>query len=102
MARQLGDSDTQQVERIWNIGGGPMNSMSLAELSDWCSRRFKKRHGRVSNLDHRPFDVPWIVMNTVLAKTRWGWQPAVQLEEILDEIADHAEQNPEWLRACDG
>ena len=101
MARQLGDSDTRQTDRIWNIGGGATNSMSLAELSEWCGRRFKKRPVE-PNLDLRPFDAPWIVMNTVLAKTRWGWQPEVKLQEILDEIADHAEQNPDWLLTCAG
>jgi CDP-paratose 2-epimerase len=98
---QIADSDTQEMDRIWNIGGGLMNSMSLAELSGWCSRRINKRHVE-RQLDHRPFDVPWIVMNAALAKTRWGWQPAARLEEILEEIADHAEKNPEWLQAFDG
>jgi len=41
-------------------------------------------------------------MIAALAKTRWGWQPPVRLEEILEEIADHAEKNPEWLQAGDG
>jgi CDP-paratose 2-epimerase len=98
---QIGDSDTAELDRIWNIGGGPMNSMSLAELSEWCGNRFSKRQVE-RHLDLRPFDVPWIVMNAALAKTRWGWQPAVRLEEILNEIADHAEKNPEWLKAFDG
>jgi CDP-paratose 2-epimerase len=78
-----------------------MNSMSLAELSEWCGRRFHERTVE-QQLDLRLFDVPWIVMNAALAKTRWGWQPAVRLEEILEEIARHAEQNPEWLQACGG
>ncbi len=101
MTRQLGDSDAKEADRIWNIGGGPTNSLSLAELSAWCGRRFERRQVE-SNLDPRPFDVPWIVMNTTLAKTRWGWQPAIRLEEILEEIADHAERNPDWLLACVG
>jgi CDP-paratose 2-epimerase len=101
MAGQLGNSDSKEPERIWNIGGGLLNSMSLAELSEWCARRFNKRQVE-RQLELRPFDVPWIVMNGALAKTRWGWQPAVRLEEILQEIADHAEENPEWLEAFSG
>lgn len=101
VAEQIRDSDTTKLDRIWNIGGGLMNSMSLAELSEWCGRRFAKRQVE-QHLDVRPFDVPWIVMNAALAKTRWGWQPRVRLEEILKEIADHAEQNPEWLKAFEG
>ena len=45
-------------------------------------------------MDPRPFDLPWIVMDAGLAKSRWGWKPAVGLGEILTEIADHADQNP--------
>ncbi len=41
-------------------------------------------------------------MNAALAKARWGWQPTMRLEEILEEIARHAEENPEWLRVCEG
>jgi CDP-paratose 2-epimerase len=101
VAGQLADSDFGEMGRIWNIGGGLTNSMSLAELSAWCSRRFNERQVE-PHLDLRQFDVPWIVMDTALARTRWRWQPAVRLEEILSEIADHAEQNPEWLQACGG
>jgi CDP-paratose 2-epimerase len=101
LAAQLLDSETTEMDRIWNIGGGSNNSLSLAELSGWCSRRFSHRDVEMT-IDSRPFDLPWIVMNAALAKSRWGWQPAVRLEEILTEIADHAEQNPEWLQASGG
>ena len=101
IAGQLNHFDTKELDRVWNIGGGLKNSMSLAELSGWCSGRFGHRDVE-QNLEPRPFDLPWIVMNSALAKSRWEWQPAVRLEEILAEIADHAEQNPEWLQTCSG
>ncbi|MEA3204748.1 MAG: CDP-paratose 2-epimerase [Verrucomicrobiota bacterium] len=99
VAAQLGDSDPQKTDRIWNVGGGLPNAMSLAELSIWCSDRFAPRVVN-QNLEPRPFDLPWIVMDGALAQSRWGWQPAMRLEQILSEIADHAEQNPEWLKLC--
>jgi CDP-paratose 2-epimerase len=101
VAGQLGDPGTEESDRIWNIGGGLNSSMSLFELSEWCSERFSPRNVE-QNLDSRPFDLPWIVMNSTRANSRWGWKPAVRLEQILAEIADHAEQNPEWLRTCVG
>jgi CDP-paratose 2-epimerase len=101
VARQVGNRDSAEFDRIWNIGGGQMNSMSLAELSEWCSHRFHARKVEPQS-DLRLFDVPWIVMNAALAKARWGWQPTMRLEEILEEIARHAEANPEWLRVCEG
>ena len=101
VAGQLGDANSEEADRIWNIGGGLNNSMSLAELSEWCSDRFTHRDVE-PNMDPRPFDLPWLVMDAGLAKSRWGWKPAVGLGEILTEIADHADQNSEWLQACRG
>jgi CDP-paratose 2-epimerase len=101
IAVQLGDYDTKATERIWNVGGGLNNSMSLAELSGWCGDRFGHR-GVEQSPDPRPFDLPWIVMNSSRATSRWGWQPTIGLEEILTEIAEHAEENPDWLQRSGG
>jgi CDP-paratose 2-epimerase len=101
VAKQIGDFNSTGIDRIWNIGGGLRNSLSLAELSEWCADRFG-HHDVGQSMDSRPFDLPWIVMNSDFAKSRWGWQPATPLEQTLTEIADHAEQNPEWLQICSG
>jgi CDP-paratose 2-epimerase len=82
--------------RIVNLGGGTNNAMSLAELSRWCAARFGE-HEVASDSKPRPFDVPWLVMDSRLAQKTWDWQPATGLEEILQEIANHAEANPNWL-----
>jgi CDP-paratose 2-epimerase len=82
--------------RIVNLGGGAQNAMSLAELSRWCAARFGE-HEIASDPKPRPFDVPWLVMDSQLARKTWDWQPAIGLEEILKEIADHAEAQPDWL-----
>ena len=82
--------------RIVNLGGGAQSAMSLAELSRWCATRFGE-HEVASDPKPRPFDVPWLVMDSGLARKTWGWQPAIGLEEILQEIAGHAEAHPDWL-----
>jgi CDP-paratose 2-epimerase len=82
--------------RIVNLGGGANNAMSLAELSRWCAVRFGE-HEVASDPKPRPFDVPWLVMDSRLARKTWDWQPAIGLAEILQEIATHAEANPNWL-----
>ena len=82
--------------RIVNLGGGAQNAMSIAELSRWCAARFGE-HEIASDPKPRPFDVPWLVMDSRLARKTWDWQPAIGLEEILQEIADHAEAHPDWL-----
>ena len=82
--------------KIINIGGGIENSMSLKELSNWCEQRLGPNKV-VSSLEQRPMDAPWIVMDSSVAQNTWNWSVQTKLEEILDEIADHADQNPKWL-----
>jgi CDP-paratose 2-epimerase len=83
--------------RLFNLGGGAGNSMSLAELTDWCCQRFGG-HAVESDPRPRPFDIPWLVMDFTQAAEHFGWKPRKLLPQILDEIAVHAEQNPDWLR----
>lgn len=82
--------------RIAHFSGGATNAMSLAQLTDWCDARFGK-HTVTSDANPRPFDIPWMVLDTSLAKKTWNWSPKISLETILDEIARHAETHPDWL-----
>jgi CDP-paratose 2-epimerase len=95
LRKQVADSSAAPT-RLVNLGGGIDNAMSLAQLSSWCSQRFGKHH-----VDCRPegrlFDIPLLVMDSALAGAVWQWQPQTPLAAILDEIALHAEQNPDWL-----
>ncbi len=36
-------------------------------------------------------------MDSSAAAEAWGWRPEISLEQMLEEIAFHAEMNPEWL-----
>ena len=44
-------------------------------------------------------DAPWIVMDSSLARKAWDWTTKTTLNEILDELAKHAEANPEWPKS---
>lgn len=82
--------------QIVNLGGGVDNSMSLAQLSAWCARGFGPRMVSVEPKS-RAFDIPWMVLDTGRAATEWKWKVETPLAKILEEIADHAEKNPNWL-----
>ena len=82
--------------RIINVSGGVENSMSLSQLSDWSEARFGKNEVIKTDLS-RPFDIPWMVLDNRLAKEVWQWQPQIKITDILQEIAEFAEQNPNWL-----
>ena len=75
--------------------------MSLAQLSAWCATRFGA-HEVASDPTPRPFDVPWLVMDSRLATETWEWRPVTAMEKILEEIAQHAEAHPQWLQMSAG
>lgn len=95
LRRQM-EEPTRDVERVQNVAGGVRQAMSLRELSLWCERRLGARSVE-SDPQPRPFDVPWVVLDSGRARAQWGWEPQTSLEEILEEIARHAEAHPEWL-----
>jgi CDP-paratose 2-epimerase len=93
--KQFAAGDSEKP-RVVNLGGGQENAMSLAQLSKWCETRFGS-HDVSSDPTPRPFDVPWLVMDSDLVNKSWGWRPSTKLEAILEEIAQHAEAHPDWL-----
>lgn len=80
----------------FNIGGGPSNAMSLAQLSAWCAGEFGA-HTIAAAPEPRPFDVPWVVMDSRRAAETFGWRPEIGLPQILSRIAAHHRQHPDWL-----
>lgn len=82
--------------RTYTAGGGPGSAISLAELNAWCDARFG-RHAPEADLRPRPYDIPWMVMDASHAERDFGWRPAMSRDEILQEIACHAESHPDWL-----
>jgi CDP-paratose 2-epimerase len=86
----------QGGQRIYTAGGGLMNSMSLAQLTAWCDRRFGP-HAPTSDPRPRSFDVPWLVMDSQDAARDFGWQAETGIRDLLGEIAGHAELHPDWL-----
>lgn len=72
--------------RVCHFGGGLRNSCSLANLSEWCRHRFGS-HAVGSVPEPRPYDLPWVVLDSARAKTLWGWEPMTRLEDVLEEIA---------------
>lgn len=95
LVKQMGTADRKRP-RVINISGGAKSATSLAQLSDWCAERFGA-HKVQPDGTPRPFDIPWIVLNSALASKIWRWQPETPVENILDEIARHAESHPDWL-----
>lgn len=95
LSRQIMEPDSE-APKIVNLGGGIDNSMSLKELSIWCEECFGSNK-IISSNEVRPMDAPWIVMDSTTAQNAWNWKVQTNIEQILDEIANHAEKNASWL-----
>jgi CDP-paratose 2-epimerase len=98
LSLQIMEPDTE-APKIVNLGGGIENCMSLKELSNWCEERFGSNE-IISSEEVRPMDAPWVVMDSTTAQNAWNWDVQTRLNTILDEIAEHAEKNPNWLKLC--
>ncbi len=97
LLKQMGHNKKMPtLERIINCSGGIRSAMSLRQLTAWCDDRFGA-HPVATRPESRPFDIPWIVLDSSKAHDLWDWTPMNPANQILEEIAGHAESNPAWL-----
>jgi CDP-paratose 2-epimerase len=95
--RQVAAADLSDArDRVQNVSGGAASARSLRQVSDWCAARFGSRNV-ASRPETRPFDLPWMVLDSRRAAAQWKWAPETAVEDIFEEIAAHAERHPHWL-----
>ncbi len=95
LIRQVAEP-SRPVSPVQNLSGGVANAMSLAQLSRWCEAELGP-HSVAPEMTPRPFDIPWMVLDSECAGRDWDWQPATPLDAVLREIRGHAKANPGWL-----
>jgi CDP-paratose 2-epimerase len=96
LIRRQMELPSADAPRVVNCSGGVGQSASLRQLSTWCEERFGGQE-IAAEKQGRPFDVPWLVLDSRLAQCTWQWQPQTSLEKTWEEIAEHADKNPRWL-----
>ena len=96
LAKQFTAPALPASERIANFSGGAASARSLRQLTDWCDHAFGP-HPIASDPKPRPFDIPWMVLDSSKAARLWSWRPTTPTTSILEEIATHARANPAWL-----
>jgi len=71
--------------RVFNLGGGPSNSVSLLELLDLISKATGSavQHGFD---DWRPGDQPWYVTDVSALSAATGWRPRTSLSDGLQGL----------------
>ena len=71
--------------RVFNLGGGPANAVSLRELIDHIAD-LTGREVTYRFADWRPGDQPWYVTDTRALSTALGWSPQVPVTEGLRSL----------------
>jgi CDP-paratose 2-epimerase len=95
---QLGARDALKGE-VFNAGGGARNSVSLVEFTETCARLTGTRLEVSSKPDTRPGDVPIYITDNSRVEARFGWSPALTVDDIAKDLFDWIERNAETLRA---
>jgi CDP-paratose 2-epimerase len=96
LEKQLAAPALTAADRVVNVSGGAASALSLRQLSEWCAQKFGPHTVAVDSTP-RPFDLPWIVLDSARAARVWDWRPQTPMAAILDEIAAHAQAHPGWL-----
>ena len=103
------DFSVSAFPKVINVSGGSESAMSLRQLSEWCADRFPNSETPSlpeSNLPTvrseappaiRPFDLPWVVLDSDCAASRWEWKSDTKTMDVLAEIADFAAATPSWI-----
>lgn len=102
LLRQM-ENPGHSAPAILNFSGGLASALSLAQLSQWCTEYFGPLPEALDpalisgRQPSRPFDLPWIVLDSSLAEQAWNWTPEISCVAILEEIANHTKTHPDWL-----
>lgn len=95
LEKQFAEPLTTTKPRVMNISGGVRNSMSLRQLTEWCTSYFGGNEVRGTHTEH-PFDIPWMVLDANLANQTWQWKPETSIHSVLEEIADFSINQQSW------
>ena len=96
LAKQFAAPKLPASDRLANVAGGADSALSLRQLTAWCDAKFGP-HPITSDPAPRPFDLPWVVLDSAKATRLWSWRPQTPTTAILEEIAAHAAARPDWL-----
>jgi CDP-paratose 2-epimerase len=94
------DEAWEQIEitsgRVYNIGGGPLNTISLRDLLELLKTDVDPSLS-VSHADWRPGDQPVYVSNIEKAQRDFGWQPTVDWKTGARRLLEWVQKNKPML-----
>ena len=87
-----------QKGQIFNVGGGLENTVSLAELTDLCTKITGNTITIGSSTENRPGDLPIYITDNSKIKQFSNWQPEIKIEQLLIEIFDWFKKDEKQLQ----
>jgi CDP-paratose 2-epimerase len=77
---------------VWNIGGGPENTISLIEFLNMLEEKLKKKP-EVKFSSWRPSDQKVYISDISKVKKDLNWQPKISVEEGVNKLISWAKEN---------
>ncbi len=97
-AYRIGTEKIEKVKgQVFNIGGGPENTMSLLELLAYLEEFFGKKID-VKYSDWRPGDQPVYISDISKAKEVLQWEPKITVREGVQKLYDWVVENKEMFK----
>jgi nucleoside-diphosphate-sugar epimerase len=81
--------------KIYNMGGGPSNTLSIWAEFGPLLERLTGKHLDVRYGDWRPGDQPVYISDIALAERELNWKPAVAIEDGIERLVRWVEANRE-------
>ncbi len=73
--------------RVFNVGGGLGNSISLLELTELCRKATGNTIEIKASPEERAADIPYYVTDNAAVQDACGWKPVRNLEMIVEDTA---------------
>jgi CDP-paratose 2-epimerase len=88
---------SDRAHGVFNMGGGPENTLSLLELLDLLEQHLGRKVP-VSFADWRPSDQKVYISDISKARSELGWSPRVSPAEGVNRLAAWVEQHEDLFR----
>jgi CDP-paratose 2-epimerase len=84
--------------KVFNVGGGPEISTSLAELTTLCQTIVGKKVPVSEEPLSSPVDIPLYISDCSRAATTFDWRPQHSVPGIVEDISHWIQENEATLR----
>jgi CDP-paratose 2-epimerase len=89
----------RQAGTVYNVGGGPKNSISLAELTPLCEKVVGRSVLVEKRLETTRIDVPVYISDCSRISSAVNWRPIRSVESIVTDIFNWIRENEFELRS---